>query len=204
MLGFYCYSHFKLVFGSHISWQYTLHNPSLFSLSPGWNGCMYNNGGCQYLCLAQPKPDGNQTRGNQCACPTHHTLINNTCIPPKSFLLYSKKSDISRLLVPEEGQDASPDMILPIKGLGKLKSVDYDPVKGMVYWIDGKSKMIKRAKLDGSEVGILNFVVYIGTNEKLLRCSFETLLQRFKFSGKKTCHQNLFLCLLRLLKTKLL
>ncbi|WAR02015.1 LRP6-like protein [Mya arenaria] len=89
---------------------------------------MYNNGDCPYLCLALPE-DGNQTQRHQCACPTHFTLNNKTCVPPKSFLLFSLRSDISRLMVPDEGEEASPDVILPIKGLGKLKSIDYDPVK---------------------------------------------------------------------------
>lgn len=118
----------------------------------GFNGCSYQNGGCPNLCLAIPD-SGNNTKRSKCACPTHYTLVGNkTCEPPRSFLLFSQKTDISRLLVNGSSSDWVPDVVLPIKSLRNLKALDYDPVKQHVYWISGKSKSIKRAKVDGSDV----------------------------------------------------
>ena len=107
------------------------------------------------MCLAIPD-SGNNTKRSRCACPTHYTLVGNkTCQPPKSFLLFSQKTDISRLLVSESETTSDPDIVLPIKGLRNLKAIDYDPVKQHVYWISGKSKSIKRAKVDGKEVRVI-------------------------------------------------
>jgi low density lipoprotein receptor-related protein 5/6 len=53
------------------------------SRQAGWNLCAVNNGGCSHLCLAMPNPGGPPGRpstAHRCACPTHYTLSNNTCI----------------------------------------------------------------------------------------------------------------------------
>ena len=60
-----------------------------------------------------------QSHAHRCACPTHYELSsdNKTCIAPKSFLLFSQKNYINRLLpdLPD-----SPDVILPIRGLKQV------------------------------------------------------------------------------------
>ncbi len=66
-----------------------------------------------------------QSHAHRCACPTHYELApdNRTCIAPKSFLLFSQKNYINRLLpdLPD-----SPDVILPIRGL-KQVTTDLHP-----------------------------------------------------------------------------
>ena len=118
------------------------------SRQSGWNPCAVNNGGCSHLCLALPAsassgPGGQrsqassasttteaptmastvlirQSHSHRCACPTHYELSadNKTCIAPKSFLLFSQKNYINRLLpdLPD-----SPDVILPIRGLKQVR-----------------------------------------------------------------------------------
>ena len=102
---------------------------------------------------------------------TNKKKTSNTCkslfpfLAPKSFLLFSQKNEIRRLVVSDKSVSAEPDMVLPLKGLSKLEALDFDPTTGFVYWIvgggTGKSKpagskpkpvMIKRAKLDGTLV----------------------------------------------------
>lgn len=44
------------------------------------NQCSINNGGCSHLCLALPKKSFGEQATYTCACPTHYTLQNKTCI----------------------------------------------------------------------------------------------------------------------------
>nr|XP_050041186.1 low-density lipoprotein receptor-related protein 6-like isoform X1 [Dermacentor andersoni] len=116
------------------------------SRQAGWNQCAVYNGGCSHLCLGVPG-----LRGYQCACPTHHPLgpNNRTCQRPPSFLLFSQKFSISRL-----GLDAedSPDVMLPIQGLKNIRALEFDPVSDFLYWIDGKSHVIRRSRDNGTQV----------------------------------------------------
>lgn len=145
----------------------------------GWNGCTYHNGQCPNLCLAIPD-SGNSTKQVKCECPTHYTLVGNTsCEPPKSFLLFSQKTAIRRLLVNDSSTESVPDVVLPIrnpkKALRNVKALDYDPVRQHIYWISGKAKSIKRAKVDGTEVSCYppKFLrEYIGVTG-LLVCQFQ-------------------------------
>uniref|UniRef100_A0A131YQ22 Low density lipoprotein receptor-related protein 5/6 n=1 Tax=Rhipicephalus appendiculatus TaxID=34631 RepID=A0A131YQ22_RHIAP len=116
------------------------------SRQAGWNQCAVYNGGCSHLCLGVPGP-----RGFQCACPTHHLLgpNNRTCQRPPSFLLFSQKSSISRLGL---NADDSPDIMLPIQGLKNIRALEFDPVADFLYWIDGKSHVIRRSRDNGTQV----------------------------------------------------
>ncbi|XP_009877538.1 PREDICTED: low-density lipoprotein receptor-related protein 5-like [Apaloderma vittatum] len=67
---------------------------------------------------------------------------------PASFLLFSQKSAISRM-IPDDQQ--SPDIILPMHGLRNVKAIDYDPLDKLIYWVDGRQNIIKRAKDDGTQ-----------------------------------------------------
>ncbi|XP_067396575.1 low-density lipoprotein receptor-related protein 5 isoform X4 [Emydura macquarii macquarii] len=113
------------------------------SRQDGLNDCMQNNGHCGQLCLAIPN-------GYRCGCASHYTLDPNSrnCSSPSSFLLFSQKSAISRM-IPDDQQ--SPDIILPMHGLRNVKAIDYDPLDKLIYWVDGRQNIIKRAKDDGTQ-----------------------------------------------------
>ncbi|CAL8375096.1 unnamed protein product [Arctogadus glacialis] len=110
------------------------------SRQDGANDCSLNNGDCTHLCLATPA-------GAQCRCASHYTLDSDrhNCSSPSSFLLFSQKSSISRMVLGEQ----SPDIILPIHVLKNIRAVSYDPLDRMVYWLDGRQN-IRRARDDGT------------------------------------------------------
>lgn len=66
---------------------------------------------------------------------------------PSSFLLFSQKASISRMVLGEQ----SPDIILPIHVLRNVRAVSYDPLDRLVYWLDGRQN-IRRARDDGAMV----------------------------------------------------
>ncbi|XP_069480204.1 low-density lipoprotein receptor-related protein 5 isoform X1 [Ambystoma mexicanum] len=117
------------------------------SRQDGLNECMQNNGHCGQLCLAVPN-------GYTCGCASHYTLDANSrnCSSPTSFLLFSQKTAISRMVLDEQ---QSPDMILPIHGLRNVKAIDYDPLDKLIYWVDGRQNIIKRAKDDGTQAFVV-------------------------------------------------
>ena len=51
-----------------------------------------------------------------------------------------------------QGAAQSPDVVLPIQGLRNVKAIDYDPVERHIYWVDGRSKTIRRARDNGTKV----------------------------------------------------
>merc|ERR1719362_1376835 len=53
-----------------------------------------------------------------------------------TFLLFSQKNKISRLLLDPSLPDEVPDMVLPIKRARSIQAVSYDSVDGMIYWVD--------------------------------------------------------------------
>ena len=63
-----------------------------------------------------------QSHTHRCTCPTHYELVadNKTCVAPKSFLLFSQKNYINRLL---PSSPDSPDVILPIRGLKQVFTI---------------------------------------------------------------------------------
>ncbi|MGH0144914.1 UNVERIFIED_CONTAM: hypothetical protein FKN15_019347 [Acipenser sinensis] len=121
------------------------------SRQDGSNDCVQNNGQCAQLCLAVPE-------GYKCGCASHYTLDSNgrNCSSPSSFLLFSQKSAISRMVLDEQ----SPDIILPIHGLRNVRAISYDPLDNVIYWVDGRQNIVKRARDDGSQP----FVVVSATN----------------------------------------
>ncbi|XP_044537993.1 low-density lipoprotein receptor-related protein 5 [Gracilinanus agilis] len=116
------------------------------SRQDGLNDCVQNNGHCGQLCLAIPN-------GFRCGCATHYTLDPNhrNCSSPTSFLLFSQKCAISRM-IPDDQH--SPDVVLPLHGLRNVKAIDYDPLDKFIYWVDGRQN-IKRAKDDGTQASVL-------------------------------------------------
>ncbi|KAK3103210.1 hypothetical protein FSP39_017453, partial [Pinctada imbricata] len=100
------------------------------SRQSGTNSCKDNNGGCSHLCLAHPVDHSSNTT-HHCACPTHFRLHidSKSCSAPNTFLLFSQKNVISRLVI-NKGGDLDPDtpeVVLPIPGLKNIKGLDYDP-----------------------------------------------------------------------------
>uniref|UniRef100_A0A673HW27 EGF-like domain-containing protein n=1 Tax=Sinocyclocheilus rhinocerous TaxID=307959 RepID=A0A673HW27_9TELE len=99
------------------------------SRQSGWNACASTNGHCSHLCL------------------THtHTLC--VCVSPTSFLLFSQKTAINRMVIDEL---QSPDIMLPIHSLRNVRAIDYDPLDRQLYWIDSKQNAIRRAQEDGNQ-----------------------------------------------------
>ncbi|XP_041111230.1 low-density lipoprotein receptor-related protein 6 isoform X2 [Polyodon spathula] len=110
----------------------------------GWNACASTNGHCSHLCLAVP------ISGYICGCPAHYSLNsdNKTCSAPTSFLLFSQKTAINRMVIDEQ---QSPDIILPIHNLRNVRAIDYDPLDKQLYWIDSRQNVIRRAQEDGNQ-----------------------------------------------------
>ncbi|XP_061523276.1 low-density lipoprotein receptor-related protein 6 isoform X2 [Phycodurus eques] len=110
----------------------------------GWNACASTNGHCSHLCLAVP------VSGFVCGCPAHFSLNydNKTCNAPTSFLLFSQKTAINRMVMDEQ---QSPDIILPIHNLKNVRAIDYDPLDKQLYWIDSKQNVVRRAQEDGNQ-----------------------------------------------------
>ncbi|KAM4553054.1 low-density lipoprotein receptor-related protein 5 isoform 1-T1 [Fundulus diaphanus] len=115
------------------------------SRQDGTNECSQNNGNCAHLCLATPA-------GAQCRCAFHYTLNpdGRNCSSPLSFLLFSQKASISRMVL----GDQSPDIILPIHVMRNVRAVSYDPLERLVYWLDGRQN-IRRARDDGTMSSII-------------------------------------------------
>ncbi|KAM6320831.1 low-density lipoprotein receptor-related protein 6 isoform 5-T5 [Aegotheles albertisi] len=114
------------------------------SRQAGWNECASSNGHCSHLCLAVP------VGGFVCGCPAHYSLNsdNRTCSAPTTFLLFSQKNAINRMVIDEQ---QSPDIILPIHSLRNVRAIDYDPLDKQLYWIDSRQNMIRKAQEDGSQ-----------------------------------------------------
>uniref|UniRef100_A0AAR2L5U8 EGF-like domain-containing protein n=1 Tax=Pygocentrus nattereri TaxID=42514 RepID=A0AAR2L5U8_PYGNA len=110
----------------------------------GWNACASTNGHCSHLCLAVP------VSSYVCGCPAHYSLNNDnkTCSAPTSFLLFSQKTAINRMVMDEQ---QSPDIILPIHSLRNVRAIDYDPLDKQLYWIDSKQNVIRRAQENGNQ-----------------------------------------------------
>ncbi|KFQ08656.1 Low-density lipoprotein receptor-related protein 6, partial [Haliaeetus albicilla] len=114
------------------------------SRQAGWNECASSNGHCSHLCLAVP------VGGFVCGCPAHYSLNsdNRTCSAPTTFLLFSQKNAINRMVIDEQ---QSPDIILPIHSLRNVRAIDYDPLDKQLYWIDSRQNIIRKAQEDGSQ-----------------------------------------------------
>uniref|UniRef100_A0A672MHT7 Low-density lipoprotein receptor-related protein 6-like n=1 Tax=Sinocyclocheilus grahami TaxID=75366 RepID=A0A672MHT7_SINGR len=112
------------------------------SRQSGWNACASTNGHCSHLCLAVP------VSSFVCGCPAHYSLNYDNKTSPTSFLLFSQKTAINRMVIDEL---QSPDIMLPIHSLRNVRAIDYDPLDRQLYWIDSKQNAIRRAQEDGNQ-----------------------------------------------------
>ncbi|VDI30227.1 low density lipoprotein receptor-related protein 5/6 [Mytilus galloprovincialis] len=127
------------------------------SRQAGTNSCHDKNGGCSHLCFAHPIEDS-KNLSHHCACPTHYKLNadNKTCSAPKTFLLFSQKKVISRLVIDNDDVDPqTPEVVLPIPHLKNVKGLAYDPVDHYIYWIERKQNNIKRSTDNGTNVQVI-------------------------------------------------
>ncbi|KAJ8299116.1 hypothetical protein KUTeg_023176 [Tegillarca granosa] len=148
----------------------------------GQNACQYNNGGCSHLCLPLPSGDQSNTT-HKCACPTHYILNedNISCSAPSSYLLFSQKIQINRLVLPTNAtQDEISDTIittLPIVGLKSIRALSYDPVDRNIYVIDRKTKSINR--FNDSEIQLFNYLCLICKHHSFIMVIYFFLNQSF-------------------------
>ena len=115
---------------------------------------------CTGLCIG--KPVGEELEGT-CSCPSHYSLSDDgeSCRGPDSFILFSQRNKISRLLIDPANPTEVPDIVLPIKRAKSIQSIDYNPLDNMIYWIDqGKrdqpSRQIIRRSSDTGETDRLD------------------------------------------------
>ena len=107
-----------------------------------------------------------------CLCPSHYTLDSDgvNCTGPSSFLLFSQKNKISRLLLDPSMPDEVPDMVLPIKRARSIQAVSYDSVEGMIYWVDhGRGEQPARQVIRRSrDTGIVDRVQLFDRQDRFL------------------------------------
>ncbi len=76
----------------------------------------------------------------------------NLCVrfsAPDAHLLFAQKSSLSRMMLEAE---RFPEIVLPLQGLRNVKALAHDPIDGHIYWIDGRTKTVRRALSNGSDV----------------------------------------------------
>lgn len=79
---------------------------------------------------------------------------------PSSFLLVSERALISRLPA-DDTAALSLDVSLPFNTLHNVRAIAYDVNNDLIYWIDGRSRSIRRARDDGSQVCLFLRLVFI-------------------------------------------
>lgn len=84
------------------------------------------------MCLFTPA-------GAQCACPIGLELIDKgkKCIIPEAFLLFTREAEIKRMSLSTHRV-----ISVPLKGIEKALSIDFDIGDNRIYWTDGKA-MVK-------------------------------------------------------------
>ncbi|KAF2359636.1 LDLR class B repeat [Trinorchestia longiramus] len=114
--------------------------------------CAANKAGCSHLCFHT------SSGGYTCRCPATLELSsdNHTCsgLPPSggAFLVYcGSRGGVHRLSLsaPHHSQP------LPLPSLAACGGVSYDPVEGVVYRTDPSSRVISRARLNGSDSSLV-------------------------------------------------
>lgn len=107
----------------------------------GSNPCGTNNGGCSHLCLYRPS-------GHICACPIGLELLADglTCILPEAFLLLCFTDDVRRISLEATFNNEE----IPLTGVKKATSLDFDFTDNMIYWSDQDAHKISKAYMNGT------------------------------------------------------
>ncbi|RXG72182.1 hypothetical protein Avbf_09065 [Armadillidium vulgare] len=110
------------------------------------NPCLKSNGNCSQLCIYLPS----SPKSYVCSCRTHYSLSDDakTCLPPPSFLLFSKKSSVTRLL---SDVDQCPTFVLPIPNLRNVQAITFDPINNILLWIDSRAQHYSKSKSEWSK-----------------------------------------------------
>lgn len=127
----------------------------------GENPCAKNNGNCSHLCLLS----ATEVQGFVCGCPTGVRLSTDSrCAErPQDMLFLLQRSQISKVSLDMVDYTSFP------MTLGKIKyaiAIDYDPVEDTIYWSDGDTRSIMRARQEGVGEGNGPQQVEVGTSEK--------------------------------------
>lgn len=99
---------------------------------------------CSHICLPN-----NQTY--RCSCPTGHNLNpeGHTCRDkPDASLLFTRRTDIRWLCI-ECSEENNIDVVLPLRDINSVVSIDYDPESSAIYWSDITNKTISRGHWNG-------------------------------------------------------
>jgi len=78
-------------------------------------------------------------------------MLSVDVLVPHSFLLVSERAVIIRLAT-TDNPAMSPDVALSVSRLHNVRALAYDVNIDFIYWIDGRTKSIRRARDDGSQV----------------------------------------------------
>ncbi|UYV71351.1 LRP6 [Cordylochernes scorpioides] len=111
------------------------------SVQPGWNICSAKVKECSHLCFYSPE----KKRSRLCACP-NELILDQTCIVPRNYLLFAQRNLITRKLDLE-----LPEVSLPIQGIKSIKAIDYNAVEKSVYWLESRTKVVKRSFENGTK-----------------------------------------------------
>jgi len=117
---------------------------------------------CTGICLKKTSQEN--MKEISCLCPSHYKLSQDgsTCRPPHSFILFSQRNKISRLVMDPVYPDQVPDLVLPIKRAKSIQAMGYNQMDKNIYWIDqGKrgeqpSRQSIRRSLDTGETDRLD------------------------------------------------
>lgn len=99
---------------------------------------------CSHICLPN-------NVSYQCSCPTGYNMNpdGHTCRDkPDTFLLFTRRNDIRWLCI-ECPEEANIDVVLPLKDINGVVSIDFDPESSTIFWSDLTNKTINRGLWNG-------------------------------------------------------
>uniref|UniRef100_A0A8C1SK69 Low density lipoprotein receptor-related protein 1Ba n=1 Tax=Cyprinus carpio TaxID=7962 RepID=A0A8C1SK69_CYPCA len=122
-----------------------IYHPSRQPQTP--NPCAGNKGRgpCSHLCLI------NYNGSASCSCPHLMKMsANNRSCQGEKFLLYARRSEIRGVDI--DNPYLNVIMALTVPDIDDVSAMDYDAVDERIYWTDVKTRMIKRAFINGTKL----------------------------------------------------
>uniref|UniRef100_A0A8C1SIU4 Low density lipoprotein receptor-related protein 1Ba n=1 Tax=Cyprinus carpio TaxID=7962 RepID=A0A8C1SIU4_CYPCA len=126
-----------------------IYHPSRQPQTP--NPCAGNKGRgpCSHLCLI------NYNGSASCSCPhlMKMSANNRSCqgeLSVRKFLLYARRSEIRGVDI--DNPYLNVIMALTVPDIDDVSAMDYDAVDERIYWTDVKTRMIKRAFINGTKL----------------------------------------------------